>query len=224
MADKFERFSEQARKIFSLAQEEAQLFNHNYIGTEHLLLGMVREGDGIAARVLANLGVTLPKVRSAVEFIVGRGDGLVVDDPGLTPRARKVIELAMDEARLLNNHYIGTEHLLLGLIREGDGIAAGVLESLGVSLLAARAKVLYVIDGQPLEWGEATVRSTQPHPAPLLPQIPLGMLGLAKDEIQRLHDVAMRLGRPMDDLARDAIRQVWLTERTDTEPSSTGEG
>src|SRR5215831_10252877 len=146
MADKFEKFTERARKVFSLAQEEAQRFNHNYIGTEHLLLGLVREGDGIAARVLANLGVQLPKVRSAVEFIIGRGDGLVVGDPGLTPRAKKVIELAMDEARRLNNHYIGTEHLLLGLVREGEGIAAGVLESLGVSLEKVRQQVMYVLN------------------------------------------------------------------------------
>src|SRR3954454_22353914 len=146
MADKFEKFTERARKVFSLAQEEAQRFNHNYIGTEHLLLGLVREGDGIAARVLANLGVQLPKVRSAVEFIIGRGDGLVVGDPGLTPRAKKVIELAMDEARRLNNHYIGTEHLLLGLVREGEGIAAGVLESLGVSLEKVRQQVNYVLN------------------------------------------------------------------------------
>ncbi len=145
MADKFEKFTERARKVFSLAQEEAQRFNHNYIGTEHLLLGLVREGDGIAARVLANLGVQLPKVRSAVEFIIGRGDGLVVGDPGLTPRAKKVIELAMDEARRLNNHYIGTEHLLLGLVREGEGIAAGVLESLGVSLEKVRQQVMQVV-------------------------------------------------------------------------------
>src|SRR5439155_1046284 len=141
----FEKFTERARKVFSLAQEEAQRFNHNYIGTEHLLLGLVREGDGIAARVLANLGVQLPKVRSAVEFIIGRGDGLVVGDPGLTPRAKKVIELAMDEARRLNNHYIGTEHLLLGLVREGEGIAAGVLESLGVSLEKVRRQVMQVV-------------------------------------------------------------------------------
>ncbi|HEU4783042.1 MAG TPA: Clp protease N-terminal domain-containing protein, partial [Ktedonobacterales bacterium] len=125
----------------SLAQDEAQRFNHNYIGTEHLLLGLVREGDGVAAKVLANLGVELNKVRSAVEFTVGRGDRPVRSEVGLTPRAKKVMELAVDEARRLNHHYIGTEHLLLGLIREGGGIAAGVLESLGVSLERARNAV-----------------------------------------------------------------------------------
>src|SRR3712207_6782660 len=117
MADRFDKFTERARRVLTLAQEEAQRFNHNYIGTEHLLLGLVREGDGVAAKVLANLGVELNKVRSAVEFIIGRGDRAVLGEIGLTPRAKKVIELAVDEARRLNHHYIGTEHLLLGLVR-----------------------------------------------------------------------------------------------------------
>ena len=134
MADKFDKFTERARRVLTLAQEEAQRFNHNYIGTEHLLLGLVREGDGVAARVLYNLGVKLPTVRSSVEFIIGRGESMIMGEIGLTPRAKKVIELAVDEARRLNHHYIGTEHLLLGVIREGEGIAAGVLESLSVSL------------------------------------------------------------------------------------------
>jgi len=120
--------------VLSLAQEEAQRFNHNYIGTEHILLGLVRETDGVAARVLSNLGVELHKVRSAVEFIIGRGERSTPGEIGLTPRAKKVIELAVDEARRLNHHYIGTEHLLIGLMREGEGVAAGVLESLGINL------------------------------------------------------------------------------------------
>ena len=96
----------------SLAQEEAQRFQHNYIGTEHLLLGLVREGEGVAAKVLEDLGVELIQVRNAVEFIINRGDRIVLGEIGLTPRAKKVIELAVDEARRLNHHYIGTEHLL----------------------------------------------------------------------------------------------------------------
>ncbi len=144
--DKFDKFTERARKVLTLANEEAQRFNHNYIGTEHILLGLVREGDGVAARVLANLGIELPKVRSAVEFIIGRGDRMVMGEIGLTPRAKKVIELAVDEARRLNHHYIGTEHLLLGLVREGEGIAAGVLESLGVSLEKVRTQVIQVLN------------------------------------------------------------------------------
>src|SRR5881397_1477527 len=146
MADRFDKFTERARKVLSLAQEEAKRFQHNYIGTEHLLLGLVREGEGVAAKVLSNLGVELNKVRSAVEFIIGRGDRMVMGEIGLTPRAKKVIELAVDEARRLNHQYIGTEHLLLGLVREGEGIAAGVLESLGVSLDKVRSQVIYVLN------------------------------------------------------------------------------
>jgi ATP-dependent Clp protease ATP-binding subunit ClpA len=143
--DRFDKFTERARKVLSLAQEEAQRFQHNYIGTEHLLLGLVREGEGVAAKVLSNLGVELNKVRSSVEFIIGRGDQIVLGEIGLTPRAKKVIELAVDEARRLNHHYIGTEHLLLGLVREGEGIAAGVLQSLGVSLEKVRTQTIQVL-------------------------------------------------------------------------------
>ncbi len=145
MADRFDKFTERARRVLTLAQEEAHRFNHNYIGTEHILLGLVREGDGVAAKVLSNLGVELNKVRSAVEFIIGRGDRTVLGEIGLTPRAKKVIELAVDEARRLGHSYIGTEHLLLGLVREGEGIAAGVLESLGVNIERVRAETARIL-------------------------------------------------------------------------------
>ncbi len=146
MASRFEKFSERARRVLSLAQEEAIRFNHNYIGTEHILLGLVRETEGVAARVLANLSVDLNKVRSAVEFIIGRGERPVSgENIGLTPRAKKVIELAVDEARRMNHHYIGTEHLLIGVMREGEGVAAGVLESLGVSLDKIRAEAQRIL-------------------------------------------------------------------------------
>ena len=145
MASRFEKFTERARRVLSLAQEEAQRFNHNYIGTEHILLGLVRETDGVAARVLSNLGVELHKVRSAVEFIIGRGERSTPGEIGLTPRAKKVIELAVDEARRLNHHYIGTEHLLIGLMREGEGVAAGVLESLGINLDKIRGETSRIL-------------------------------------------------------------------------------
>ena len=140
MGSRFEKFSERARRVLSLAQEEAQRFNHNYIGTEHILLGLVRETEGVAARVLSSLEVDLSKVRSAVEFIIGRGEKPAQGEIGLTPRAKKVVELAVDEARRMNHTYIGTEHLLIGLLREGEGVAAGVLESLGVTLDKVRAE------------------------------------------------------------------------------------
>ena len=148
MPSRFEKFSERARRVLSLAQEEAQRFNHNYIGTEHILLGLVRETEGVAAQVLSNLNVELVKVRSAVEFIIGRGERPTPGEIGLTPRAKKVIELAVDEARRLNQSYIGTEHLLIGLLREGEGVAAGVLESLGVSLEKVREETNRIIQDQ----------------------------------------------------------------------------
>ncbi len=140
-----DKFTERARKVLSLAQEEARRFQHDYIGTEHLLLGLVREGEGVAAKVLNNLGVDLNKVRSSIEFIVGRGDRIVLGEIGLTPRAKEVIELAVDEARRLHHHYIGTEHLLLGLVREGEGIAVGALESLGVNLEKVRTQTIQAL-------------------------------------------------------------------------------
>jgi len=145
VADRFYAFTERARTVMTLAQEEAQRFNHDYIGTEHLLLGLVREGDGVAAKILANLGVELSTVRVRVAAIIGRGERAAAGEIGLTPRAKKVIELAVDEARHMGHHYIGTEHLLLGLVREGEGVAAGVLESLGVSLERVRAETTRIL-------------------------------------------------------------------------------
>ncbi len=153
MSDRLDKFTERAKKVLVYAQDEATRFNHNYIGTEHLLLGLLREGDGIAAKVLGNLGAELNKVRSAVEFIIGRGERMVVGDINLTPRAKRVIELAVEEARRLGHNYIGTEHLLLGLVREGEGIAAGVLESLGVNLDKVRAQVVQVVSHGSMETG-----------------------------------------------------------------------
>ena len=137
----FGKFTDRARKVLTYAQDEAQRFDHNYIDTEHILLGLVREGDGTAARVLETMGVELAKVRTAIEFLIGRGDRPVVGEVGLTPQAKRVIELAIDEARRLDHHYLGTEHLLLGLVREGEGIAAGVLESVGVTLERTRTEI-----------------------------------------------------------------------------------
>ncbi len=142
--DRFDKFTDRARKVLTLAQEEAQRLQHNYIGTEHLLLGLVRGGEGVAVKVLNNLGVELQQIRKAIEFITGRGDRDAPGEVGLTPRAKHAIELAVDEARRLNHQYIGTEHLLLGLLRS-EGIAAGVLENLGVKLEKARAEILQVL-------------------------------------------------------------------------------
>ena len=158
MSDRFDRFSPEAKKVLVLAQEEAQRFNHNYIGTEHLLLGLVRQEEGIAARVLAALHVELWKVRRAVEYIIGRGDRMVIGDISLTPRAKKVIELAVEESSRLNHRHIGTEHLLLGMVAEGEGIAAGVLMSLGANLEAVRAQVMRELSGEARALGASVQR------------------------------------------------------------------
>lgn len=147
--DRFEKFTERARHVFSYGQEEARGLHHTHIGPEHLLLGLMREGDGIAAKVLRELGVDLDVARERVAFIIGRGDReLPPGEVGLTPRAKRVIQLAVDEARNHDHHYVGTEHLLLGLVREGDGIAAGVLAQQGVKLEDARAVVLRLLGNQ----------------------------------------------------------------------------
>ncbi|HYU21203.1 MAG TPA: ATP-dependent Clp protease ATP-binding subunit [Chloroflexota bacterium] len=211
MADRFDKFTERARKVLQLAQEEAQRFNHNYIGTEHLLLGLVREGEGVAAKVLANLGVELNKVRSAVEFIIGRGDRTVTGDIGLTPRAKKVIELSVDEARRLNHHYIGTEHLLLGLVREGEGIAAGVLESLGVSLDKVRSQVIYVLNQSQSYSQQESHRQSK---TPVIDQ--LGMDLTAAARANKLDPVIGRLKEI------ERVIQI-LSRRTKNNPALIGE-
>ena len=146
MGSRFEKFSQHARLVLSLAQEEGHRFNQNYIGTEHILLGLVRNTEGVAARVLSSLLVDLTKVRSGVESIIVRGDQPAQGEIGLTPRVKKVVDLAVDEARWMNHTYIGTEHLLIGLLREGEGVAAGVLESLGVTLDQVLAGTVLVLN------------------------------------------------------------------------------
>ena len=140
MSDKLDRFTKRARRVLTLAQEEALRLNHNYIGTEHLLLGLVREENGVAVKVLRELGVEPVQIIRAVERTVGRGERPPFGKPTLAPRTKRVIELAVDEARLMGHHYIGTEHLLLGLVREGEGIAVNVLRGLGINLDRVRTQ------------------------------------------------------------------------------------
>src|SRR6202166_1366177 len=147
----WEPFTERARRSIVLAQEEAQRLGNNYIGTEHILLGIISEGESLAAKVLETLGVNLSKVRAEVEAIVGRGGQTVQQEMVFTPRAKRVIELAFEEARQLSHNYIGTEHLLLGLIREGEGVAARVLTNLGVDPPKVRVQTTSLLgaEGQP---------------------------------------------------------------------------
>ena len=200
MGSRFEKFSERARRVLSLAQEEAQRFNHNYIGTEHILLGLVRETEGVAARVLSSLSVDLSKVRSAVEFIIGRGEKPAQGEIGLTPRAKKVVELAVDEARRMNHTYIGTEHLLIGLLREGEGVAAGVLESLGVTLDKVRSethRILSHTSGQGQQSGRTTTKT------PTLDNLGIDLTNAARsDKLDPVHGRDQELQRVIQILSR----------------------
>jgi ATP-dependent Clp protease ATP-binding subunit ClpA len=143
----FERFTDRARRVVVLAQEEARLLNHNYVGTEHLLLGLIHEAEGVAAKALELLGIRLEVVRAQVEQIVGRGQRAPTGHIPFTPRAKKVLELSLREAKQLGHNYIGTEHILLGLIREGEGVAAHVLVKLGADLSRARGQVIGLLSG-----------------------------------------------------------------------------
>ena len=143
----FERFTDRARRVVVLAQEEARMLNHNYIGTEHILLGLIHEGEGVAAKSLESLGISLEGVRSQVEEIIGQGQQAPSGHIPFTPRAKKVLELSLREALQLGHNYIGTEHILLGLIREGEGVAAQVLVKLGAELTRVRQQVIQLLSG-----------------------------------------------------------------------------
>ena len=214
MSPLYDKYTERAKQVLMLAREEANRFNHNYIGTEHLLLGLVREGEGIAAKVLYDMGVDITKVRSAVEFIIGRGERVNVGEISLTPRAKKVIELAVEEARRLGHNYIGTEHLLLGLVREGEGIAAGVLESLGVSLEKVRQKVIQSVSQQPSRLTQESSGRQSTSRTPLIDQMGIDLTAAARGD--KLDPV---IGREQE---IERVVQI-LSRRTKNNPALIGE-
>ena len=214
MSPLYDKYTERAKQVLMLAREEANRFNHNYIGTEHLLLGLVREGEGIAAKVLYDMGVDITKVRSAVEFIIGRGERVNVGEISLTPRAKKVIELAVEEARRLGHSYIGTEHLLLGLVREGEGIAAGVLESLGVSLEKVRQKVIQSVSQQPSRLTQESSGRQSTSRTPLIDQMGIDLTAAARGD--KLDPV---IGREQE---IERVVQI-LSRRTKNNPALIGE-
>ena len=143
----FERFTDRARRVVVLAQDEARALNHDYIGTEHLLLGLIQEGEGVAAKALTKLQISLEDVRSRVEEVVGQGQQAPSGHIPFTPRAKKTLELSLRESLQLGHDYIGTEHILLGLLREGDGVAAKVLVGMGADLNRVRREVLLLLEG-----------------------------------------------------------------------------
>jgi len=210
MASRFEKFSERARRVLTLAQEEAQHLNHSYIGTEHILLGLLREEEGVAAKVLTNLNVSLGKVRSGVEFIIGHGEKPTSGEIGLTPRAKRVIELAIDEARNLGHNYIGTEHLLLGLLHEGGGVAAGVLDSFGITLEQVRAETTRILSQNAPKGRGARGQSR----TPALDQLSIDLTAAAR--ASRLDPV---IGRERE---IERVIQI-LSRRTKNNPALIGE-
>jgi ATP-dependent Clp protease ATP-binding subunit ClpC len=210
MASRFEKFSERARRVLTIAQEEARNLNHSYIGTEHILLGLVREEEGVAARVLINLGIGLSKVRSAVEFIIGRGEKPGTAETGLTPRAKKVIELAIDEARQMGHNYIGTEHLLLGLLREGEGVASSVLDSFGITLERARAETAHILT-------QGTPKARMPRSSSRTPA--LDQLGIDLTAAARTGKLDPVIGRHKE---IERLIQI-LSRRTKNNPALIGE-
>jgi ATP-dependent Clp protease ATP-binding subunit ClpA len=183
----YERFTDRARKVMQLANQEAQQFNHEYIGTEHILLGLVEEGSGTAATALKNLDVDLGTIRAEVEKIVQHGPARVIDGGRRphTPRAKKVVEYSIEEARSLNHNYVGTEHLLLGLIREDQGVASQVLMSLGLSLERVRRAIVTLLDQTLPDAAERTVR---------LPAVPVpGRQELTGEQFEAAQNLLKRL-------------------------------
>jgi ATP-dependent Clp protease ATP-binding subunit ClpC len=157
----FERFTDRARRVVVLAQEEARMLNHGYIGTEHLLLGLIHEGEGVAAKTLRAMGINLDAVRKEVQEIIGRGQEPPAGHIPFTPRAKKVLELSLRESTQLGHNYIGTEHILLGLVREGEGVAAEVLVKLGADLRRVRQQVIQLLRGHPGEGASWPPRSAR---------------------------------------------------------------
>ncbi len=218
----FERFTDRARRVLVLAQEEARLLNHNFIGTEHILLGLIHEGEGVAAKALESLGVSLEAVREKVEETIGPAGSSTTGSPPFTPRAKKVLELSLREALQLGHNYIGTEHMLLGLVREGEGVAAQVLVSLGADLPRVRQQVIQLLSGYQSPGGKegastgAGPSSSQEAPSgsPVLDQFGRNLTQLARE--RKLDPV---IGR---DREIERVMQV-LSRRTKNNPVLIGE-
>jgi len=216
----FERFTDRARRVLVLAQEEARLLNHNFIGTEHILLGLIHEGEGVAAKALQQMGVTLEAVREKVEETIGPATSSTASSPPFTPRAKKVLELSLREALQLGHNYIGTEHMLLGLVREGEGVAAQVLQSLGADLQRVRQQVVSMMSGYPRGGQKETAGVSGgsgqdvPSGSPILDQFGRNLTALARE-----HKLDPVIGRERE---MERVMQV-LSRRTKNNPVLIGE-
>src|SRR6266702_2478764 len=210
----FERFTDRARRVVVLAQEEARMLNHNYIGTEHILLGLIHEGEGVAAKALESLNISLEAVRQQVEEIIGPGQSAPTGHIPFSDRARRVVVLAQEEARMLNQNYIGTEHILLGLIREGEGVAAQVFQKLGADLNRVRQQVIQLLSGYAGGKGETTSSEQTPQGSMVLDQFGRNLTQLAREA--KLDPV---IGREKE---IERVMQV-LSRRTKNNPALIGE-
>ena len=214
----FERFTDRARRVVVLAQEEARMLNHNYIGTEHILLGLVREGEGVAAKALESMEISLNAVREQVQEIIGEGSHAPSGHIPFTPRAKKVLELSLREALQLGHNYIGTEHILLGLIREGEGVAAQVLGKLGADLSSVRQQVIQLLSGyenkEPASPGSGGPQEGTPAGSTVLDQFGRNYTQAAREG--KLDPVVGR------ELIMERVMQV-LSRRTKNNPVLIGE-
>ena len=210
----FERFTDRARRVVVLAQEEARMLNHNYIGTEHILLGLIHEGEGVAAKALESMNISLEAVRQQVEEIIGQGQAAPTGHIPFTPRAKKVLELSLREALQLGHNYIGTEHILLGLIREGEGVAAQVLQKLGADLNRVRQTVIQLLSGYTGGKEQPSSESGGPQGSTVLDQFGRNLTQLARE--QKLDPV---IGREKE---IERVMQV-LSRRTKNNPVLIGE-
>jgi ATP-dependent Clp protease ATP-binding subunit ClpA len=200
----FERFTDRARRVLVLAQEEARLLDHNFIGTEHILLGLIHEGEGVAAKALESIGISLETVREKVIETVGPAGSPATGSPEFTPRAKKVLEFSLREALQLGHNYIGTEHLLLGLLREGEGVAAQVLVGLGAELSRIRQEVIRLVSGYA---PRAAVASPQARtPAAVLTDV--AARRLARGLPVGTHHVLVALFEPPDSLAAKVLASL----------------
>ncbi|MHB8572525.1 MAG: ATP-dependent Clp protease ATP-binding subunit [Candidatus Dormibacteria bacterium] len=210
----FERFTERAKKVLTLAQEEAEKSHHSYIGTEHLLLGLLREQEGLAAKVLGNLGVEITKVRATIESVLGRNERIIIQQIIPTSRVKKVIEISFEEARRMGHNYVGTEHLLLGLLIEGEGIAAHVLEDLGANLEKVRGEIERFLHESNQEEETRTEKSKKPSKTPLLDQF-----GRDLTELSRRNTLDPVIGREKE---IERVIQI-LSRRTKNNPALIGD-
>ncbi|MGA8851651.1 MAG: Clp protease N-terminal domain-containing protein, partial [Aeromicrobium sp.] len=212
----FERFTDRARRVVVLAQEEARMLSHNYIGTEHILLGLIHEGEGVAAKALESLDISLEAVRGQVEDIIGQGQQAPSGHIPFTPRAKKVLELSLREALQLGHNYIGTEHILLGLIREGEGVAAQVLVKLGADLNRVRQQVITLVSGFQ---GKESEAANQPSEGPTGSSAVLDQFGRNLTQAAREGKLDPVIGR--EDEAERVMQT--LSRRTKNNPVLVGE-